>query len=522
MAVADIVVVGGGSNSLTTACYLAKAGLSVTVLERNVQPGGGVVSVEIAPGFVQDTHAMGYMTCLANPAIRCDELRLSSKFGLEWRYTRAPFASLFQDGDGLISYTDLDRTCAEIARHSERDADAYRVLVAEAMELLPVLLTSFFAPPMPHAGFTKLLLASEKGRGLAAAMGGSVMEFLEARFTSPIVKIHFAKWAAELMTAPDHAGTGLTLYLLLGLSHRYEMGTVVGGARNLTRALVDCLKSYGGTLRTGTTVTQLVVESGRCTGVVLEDGEVVMAKKAVVANIHPWRLGTMVPGVPADVVARAKATKLSEYGAINQQIALTEAPRWKGGERFKEATMVEILAKDWDGFLQPFAAYRRNEMPLNHLGPLVAVQSNVDPSRAPPGQAAMYLYSFAPLEINGGWADNKQLVADAVWDWFASFTENMDRSKIIARHIETPEDHDKHSRNMMKGDIMGIAMVDGQLLGARPTPDLANYRVPGVAALYLAGPTSHPGGTVTLGGRATAMTMYDDFGIDLRAGFTSW
>ena len=38
----DIVVVGAGSNSLTTACYLAKAGLSVLVLEREEQCGGGV------------------------------------------------------------------------------------------------------------------------------------------------------------------------------------------------------------------------------------------------------------------------------------------------------------------------------------------------------------------------------------------------------------------------------------------------------------------------------------------------
>jgi len=349
-----------------------------------------------------------------------------------------------------------------------------------------------------------------------------VIEFLEARFRSPIVKIHFAKWAAELMTAPDQAGTGLTLYLLLGLSHRYKMGTVVGGSRNLTRALVDCLKHHGGTLLTGRTVERLVVESGRCTGVVMMDGEIITAKKAVVANIHPWRLSEMVPGVPKDVAARARATKLSEYGAINQQIALTERPRWKAGERYAEATMVEVLEKDWDSFLQPFHGFRRNEFPYEHLGPLVNVQSNIDPSRAPAGKAALYLYNFAPFEVAGGWESQKERAADALFDWFASFTENMDRSKIIARLVETPEDHARHSRNMMKGDIMGIAMVDGQLLGARPTPELANYRVPGVQALYLAGPTQHPGGTVTLGGRATAMTMYDDFGIDLRAGFTSW
>jgi phytoene dehydrogenase-like protein len=522
MSAADIVVLGAGSNSLVTACYLAKAGFSVQVLEKNEQAGGGVVSVEIAPGFVQDTHAMGLMTCLANPALRDHELELETRFGLQWAFTEAPFASIFDDGQGLISFTDLDRTCEEIARHSPRDVAAYRGLVAEANGLLPVLMRSFYAPPMPDAGFTRLLHASEEGRALARDMRGSVMEFLNARFESPIVKMHFAKWASELMTGPDAPGTGLTLYLLLGLSHRYRMGTVVGGSRNLTRALIRCLEAHGGSLQTGRMVRRVAVESGRCVGVEMEDGEIIPARRAVVANIHPWRLADMVAGVPAEVLARASATRLSEYGALNQQIALTEKPRWKAGDRFEVATLTECLANDWPHFTASFEAFRRGEMPLDHLAPLASTQSNVDPSRAPPGQAALYLYSFAPLDLNGGWAGRCEEVADAVWDWFAGFTTNMDRSKIIARLVETPEDHARHSPNMMKGDIMGIAMTDGQLLGARPTPDLADYRVPGVQALYLTGPMAHPGGTVTLGGRATAMKIYDDLGVPLETGFINW
>jgi phytoene dehydrogenase-like protein len=518
----DVIVVGAGSNSLAAACYLAKAGLSVLALERNAQCGGGVVSTEIAPGFIHDTHAMGLMTCLANPALRNNELELESRFGLQWAFTEAPFASIFDDGQGLISFTDLDQTCQEIARFSARDVDAYRTLVAEANVLLPVLMRSFYAPPMPDAGFTKLLHASADGRALAAAMQGSVMDFLNARFQHPIVKMHFAKWASELMTGPDAPGTGLTLYLLLGLSHRYRMGTVVGGSRNLTNALIRCLHAHGGSVQTGRAVRRVVVAAGRCTGVEMEDGEVIRASRAVVANIHPWRLAQMVDGVPPQVVARAGATRLSEYGALNQQVALTEKPRWKAGDRYEAATLIECLGNDWDNFTAAFAAYRRGDMPLDHLGPLASPQSNIDPSRAPPGQAALYLYSFAPLALDGGWAARKQEIADAVWDWFASFTSNMDSTKIIARLIETPQDHARHSPNMMKGDIMGIAMTAGQLLGARPTPDLADYRVPGVQALYLAGPMMHPGGTVTLGGRATAMKIYDDLGIPLDRGFINW
>jgi hypothetical protein len=72
---------------------------------------------------------------------------------------------------------------------------------------------------------------------------------------------------------------------------------------------------------------------------------------------------------------------------------------------------------------------------------------------------------------------------------------------------------------MMHGDIFGIGSAGGQILGRRPTPALANYRIPNISHLYLTGPFMHPGGTVTLGGRPTAMVMYRDMGIDLSKGF---
>lgn len=57
-------------------------------------------------------------------------------------------------------------------------------------------------------------------------------------------------------------------------------------------------------------------------------------------------------------------------------------------------------------------------------------------------------------------------------------------------------------------------MYQHQMLGLRPTARLAQYAVPGAKGLYLSGPFMHPGGAVTGGGRATAMKVLDDLGID--------
>jgi hypothetical protein len=67
---------------------------------------------------------------------------------------------------------------------------------------------------------------------------------------------------------------------------------------------------------------------------------------------------------------------------------------------------------------------------------------------------------------------------------------------------------------MVGGDVHGVAPYFYQTGGHRPTPDLAQYTVPGVERLYLVGPFQHPGGGVYGAGRATAMRMFEQFGMD--------
>jgi len=72
----EAIVIGAGHNGLTLACYLAKAGLKVLVLERYSTYGGMTISEELAgPGFLSDVHASGYLVAKLTPAP--EELRPS-------------------------------------------------------------------------------------------------------------------------------------------------------------------------------------------------------------------------------------------------------------------------------------------------------------------------------------------------------------------------------------------------------------------------------------------------------------
>jgi phytoene dehydrogenase-like protein len=521
----DIVVVGAGSNSLVAAAYLAKAGKDVLVLEKNDQCGGGVVSIEIAPGFTHDPHASGYYLCIASPTVQHDELGLMSKFGLRWKTWEAGFGTIFDSGDSLVAYTNLDRTCEDIAKFSHKDAETYRRFARECMELLPLLSRGGANPPLPTGAFITMLEASERGRRLVDMMFQSAYDVLENLFESPELRIHMMKWVAEAMEGPEVKGTGGTLVGLFGLAHVHKAHIPVGGSRAVTNALIRCIEHYGGTVRTLAEVTRVNVSNGRTTGVTLSSGEVITAKDAVVGCIHPWHLGNLIPEVDRGVAAAARQVKLSNHGALNQQIALSAWPEFMTGdaERWSDVLCIEYVRKDELAVRKAFDQYRYGEIPA-HLSPLTMMNSRKDPSRAPSANhCALYLYHFAPKAlVDGGlegWERHRQAYADAIWEEFKRYTTNIDDSKIIARHIESPLEHHRHSASMVNGDIFGIGTTMGQNMGRRPIPELAQYRVPGLEAFYLVGPFMHPGGTVNFGGRATAMRMMMDWRMALDHSF---
>ena len=489
----DIVVAGAGSNSLVAAAYMAKAGKKVLVLEKNDQPGGCVVSVSIAPGFTHDTHAGGFYTCLGNPALANDELGLLSRHGLEFIKYDSSFATIFEDGSSIIAYKDLDKSCQEIAKFSNQDAETFRRFVNEAKNLLPLLNKGGATPPLPTGRFISLLESSPLGRRLAEAMFMSCFDLINGMYENEDVKIHMYKWCAEAMECPETKGTGLLLYNLMGMAYDIDPVVVKGGAQNMTKSLVRCIESYGGVVRTNADVTKIKVSGGRAIGVCLGE-EFIPAKDAVIACIHPWRLAEFLPEIDPDVAASARRTSLSNHGCLLQQIALSVVPEFKHGSHFHNSLGVEYVRKGMEANRRVFDEYRYGRLPpFNHLSPLSTMQNSRDKSRAPEGQFALYLYHFAPMTLADGGLEAwdgaiRQEYADAIWEEFKLYFNNLDDSKIVARLIETPLDHHRHSASLMHGDIFGIGTQLGQLLGRRPTPELSQYTVPGIDRIYLAGP----------------------------------
>src|SRR4029453_13023514 len=108
----DAVVIGAGHNGLTCACYLAKAGLKVLVLERYHDVGGMTLTEELTlPGFRSDVHASGYQ--LANLSPVPAELDLVHH-RLELVAPEYVYAHAFPDSRAIVVSRDLDASVADL------------------------------------------------------------------------------------------------------------------------------------------------------------------------------------------------------------------------------------------------------------------------------------------------------------------------------------------------------------------------------------------------------------------------
>lgn len=514
----DVVVVGSGHNGLVAAAYLAKAGQRVLVLEKNEWFGGGVVTSEsVAPGFRHDWHSATHIIIQANPLLLHDELGLLSKYGLKYIHPEGIFSTIFDDQTAIVSYADLDRTCASIAAVSPADGEAYRRFAMKSKAVLPLITAGMFVPPVPQGPFWALLDQSAEGREIMHAAQKSLLDLVNELFTDEKVKVHLLKFANELLIAPEEKGTGLALFTMPGFVHTYPSGIPAGGSGALVEALMRCLRAQGAEFRSGSEVEKILVSGGRATGVRLVGGETIAAKTAVIGQIHPWLLDRYVDALDPVVVGNAKATTTASFSIMAGHLALNAPPRYHAGEEAGKVALVNFAPARLEAYRRIFDDFRYGDLGPNAIM-AAHVNSQFDPSRAPQGKAALTILGFGPWALREGgaeaWTTRKRQHADWLLNHYRHYCANAGDADIVAYKFDSPLDVLSHSPTFQHADVGGVGKYLHQFGGHRPTAELSQYAVPGVERLYLAGTFMHPPGGVTGGGRATAVKICSDLGID--------
>ncbi len=511
----DAIIAGAGHNGLTTAAYLARAGLSVLVVEKNDWIGGAAVSRTLHDGWTYSN--CSYVCSLLRREIARD-LELP-KYGLQV----IPYeggASFTREGEYFAYYSDPSALRREMARHNPRDADNYQrysqAIMRQCRFIRPFLLRDAPDPArLRPRDIGELAFLIKKAHGLGKRELNetlrfwtmSIGDFLDSYFENDLIKAHLA--------GSGIIGTGLgvyspgTAYVLL---HHY-MGDIDGGigawgfARGgmgaISNAIAADFKAHGGVIHTGAGVEEFLTKDGRITGVALEDGKEFDApvvasnmdvKRTFLRHVDRKALPPEFTGAVERFKIRGSSAKLN--------IALDAMPEFpaappnasflRGDMHCSESLFaLERAYDDWkDG--------RWSAEPYIDM----LIPSQIDPTMAPPGQHMMTVFvQYAPydLNVNGSrsadnWTDAKrQEMADTVLNQMSIAIPNI-RDHIQHMEIRCPKVLEDEV-GLTEGNIFQGELTFDQLFFNRPVPGYAQYDSP-IKGLYMCGSSSHPGGGV--------------------------
>lgn len=512
----DVIAVGGGHNGLVAAAYLARAGKRVLVLERAPYFGGGVASAELtAPGFSHERHGTIHAKIMANPLITADELELQSRFGLNYVRPKDSFGVIFEDGDYIGFSSDRDRTIASLTAVAPVDVEAYQRFADLADEVVDALIPGFFSPPTSLAETLTVLEGSPASQRLERMMLQSACDVICEHFSSDKVRVALTRLVAELLILhPDEKGTGLIAVVAVGYIDRFGFALPEGGGNSLIDALLACIREHGGTAQHSTEVAEVLVSDGRATGVRLADGQTIRAN-VVLAAIHPHHLGNRVPALPQSIIDDARKVEPSQYTGFVIQAALA-APLSFRNSAANDCAMVTVGAGDLDSTLRAFDGLKRGRLPDT---PMLWSTAMPDPARFPAGKGILHCYCMTVLDVEGtgaaAWRDRADDYLERILERLEQFVAPFEIEPGSARRVLTPVEHEENSPSFAGGDLNGAGMFVHQTGGLRPTAALSGFSVPGATGLYLVGPFMHPGGGITGGGRATAIKVLADLGLDI-------
>src|SRR5215470_10994391 len=512
----DILVAGAGHNSLITAAYLAKAGYRCLVLEGRPIVGGGVKSAHLTlPGFVHDVCSSAHNGIQGNPLLRNEELKLG-KYGLEYIYPDPVFHMPFPDGSFLTQWRDVDRTCAEFAKFSRKDGDAYRRMIAEYETVKPLLNAVTFSPVGFGKSLNELLAGHPQGKIWQRRLAMSAWEVVKESFVDEHCRAFMLGCPFSLQPVLDPA-SARAAYIPLH-QQRESRPLPKGGSGALSVALVRFIEANQGAILTNKWIKSLVIEGGRCVGVECEDGGAYRAEKAVVSTIHIKQLVEMAPkGLWGEDFMEGVETWEAGMTMFVTNYAATEPPKYK----IDGATLTPVhsgLMVNSERAMQMGYDFANGSVNTENPPLHVICCSVADPTRAPEGMHTVKVVAYHPYRLKEGpahWDAIKKQVSDANLQFLRRFSPNLTDDKILARTIESPLDLERMNPHNWHGSCHAGGSGPAQSGAMRPVPGYAQHRMP-IPGLYQTGATTHPGGSVTGGpGRNAAAVMLKDFGTSI-------
>ncbi len=488
-----VIIIGAGPGGLATAMLLAKAGLDVTVLEKEPRVGGRTSPIEgggyrfdLGPTFFLYPQILDEIFAAVGRDLRRE---------VPMKKLDPQYRLVFGAGGELLCSSDVERMVAEIARLAPQDAPQFRRFMAENRVKLEK-----FAPCLqsPWLGWTSLLQPRLLGVLPFLKPWKSLHAELAGYFRDPRLQLAFTFQSKYLGMSPFQCPSLFSILSFL----EYEHGIFhpIGGCNALTRGMARVAAELGASIRLNETVTEILVENRRAVGVRTAAGE--LRADAVVVN--------------------------ADFGhAVTKLLPPQHRRKWTddavAGKRFSCSTFMLYLGIEGrcdqlqHHNIYVAADYRRNldEIENQHIlteDPSFYVENpgRTDETMAPAGHSALYvLVPVSHQHPNIDWTRERARYRQVALRQLAKLGLTDLEKRIRFERIVTPADWEGKVA-VYRGATFNLAHNLGQMLHLRP-----GNRFEEAGRLYLVGGGTHPGSGLPVifeSARISARLLLEDLG----------
>jgi phytoene dehydrogenase-like protein len=495
-------VIGAGHNGLVAACYLARSGLDVEVVERDTVIGGAVSTVERWPGVRVDRGSSIHVMIRHTDLV--EDLQLA---GLGLVYDDVEPWAVLPHRDGALRFSvDLEETCTSIeASCGARDADAYRRFISVWTPRTQAFIEAGARPPTATNLGRAAWSLGRRHPGSRADMVKTFMQPAETLIadtvTDPRLRAAIGWWAAQSGPPPHALGTA-PIAGTTAMFHLRRAGRPRGGSGRLSEALAARFESYGGVLRAGDGAASVSTGSSGPCSVTTMSGDRITCR-AVVSACHVVETARLIGDHRA-----AAAVRVGHGIGMAVRLLTTALPTYAVAVDGMHTSM-QLLVNSSAQIRGAYGDFLRGE-PAADPPMIVMTPTATDPTLAPAGQHVITVWAqWHPRELRrGNWDARRDDVADgivaAVDRWAPGFA-----GSVIDRFIQTPLDLEREL-GLLGGNIMHVETELDAMFSLRPMPGWSGYRAPH-PGLYLCGASTHPGGGVWgASGRSVATVVRHD------------
>ena len=535
----DAVVAGGGHHGTIIACYLARAGLSVCVLEGSPHFGGGACSSEgPAPGYLMN-HCSHWTRFYGHPAYRDFDL---AGEGLRYLFPDQNEGMIFDDGSSFIGHSasvvvdpatgrqerseeNVQRTFEQIARFSERDAETYQSLLdAYDRHWRAAFRRHRFSPAPPWGTPDPLeeLLEIPESRIEPVHQLMTVRQLAFDFFTSDELRILFMR-AATTSTGcyPDDVPGLQGLLHVLPLTLSFEPAAIaVGGSQAITDALMSAGRKLGVEYMSSAEVDRIVIEDGRAAAVELADGSRIDTELVVSDLGMPQTVLRLLRDLDVDAGLRRRIENIHyDRGQLLwANLAIHEPPRYRaetGNPGVGEQPRLYWGPKDLDYLTLRYQPEIFSGGFAKRPYVLCSVDSVWDQTRAPAGSHIVGVEEFAAprrLFSDATWRGVKERFMDNLLTEWERYAPNMTRDNVVASRLYGPDDIERKRPDMAEGGYSAGSTIASQLGRFRPVAGAQpGYRML-LDNVYNCSANLHSGPGI---GRGSSLNCFEEIARDL-------